>query len=113
MIPFTLNAADIGVVSLGSEAATLSVPSKTYSLMSVGAPILAIAKPNAELKRLVDKYALGQSFEPNQLENMLEFLLKCINDTEFFNELQRNALKASKDFTDDNAKMIVNELTLQ
>jgi len=35
-LPFTLASADIGVVSLGSKASNLSIPSKTFNLMSVG-----------------------------------------------------------------------------
>ena len=58
-IPYTMSLADVGVVTLDANAANLSVPSKTYDLMSVGVPILAIASPDSELSSLLARRKLS------------------------------------------------------
>jgi hypothetical protein len=53
-LPFTLSGADLALVTVGNEASDLSIPSKTYNLMSVGTPILCVAPQNSALARLVE-----------------------------------------------------------
>jgi glycosyltransferase involved in cell wall biosynthesis len=53
LIPQSLSAADIGVVTLGDEAMDLSIPSKTFNIMSVAKPILAICSDQAALAKLI------------------------------------------------------------
>ena len=59
MLPYTLSAADMAIVTLGTEASKLSVPSKIYNFMSVGVPVLSISDNTSELSVLINKYELG------------------------------------------------------
>ena len=102
-LPQTLAAADLGVVSLGREAALLSMPSKTFNLMSVGVPIMAIADPRAALAKLIEKYQMGDHFEPHQVEEMVAFVRKLASSKSEQERLQRHAIEASRDFGPDNA----------
>jgi glycosyltransferase involved in cell wall biosynthesis len=43
IIPFSIGAADIGVITLDEKSSTVSVPSKTYSMMAVGCCLMCIA----------------------------------------------------------------------
>lgn len=106
-LPQTLSAADLGVVSLGREASSLSMPSKTFNLLSVGCPILAISEPSAELSKLVDTYNLGRHFNAGQRDQMIDFVRLLVQNKELYNELCQNALNASFDFGPDNAKRFV------
>jgi colanic acid biosynthesis glycosyl transferase WcaI len=54
-----LNAADACVVTLSREGTTASVPSKTYSIMAAGKPVLAICEPANEIARLVRQEDCG------------------------------------------------------
>ena len=59
-LPFTLSGADLALVTVGNEASDLSIPSKTYNLMSVGTPILCVAPQNSALARLVENEKIGE-----------------------------------------------------
>ena len=52
VFPLSLAATDIGFVTLDSSSSNLSVPSKFFSLLSVGAVIIGICK-NSELAQLI------------------------------------------------------------
>ncbi|TKG95411.1 glycosyltransferase WbuB [Puteibacter caeruleilacunae] len=102
-LPYTLSSADIAVVTLGKEASKLSVPSKTFNYMSVGAPILAIAEEDAELAQLIDFYKIGSYHSADDLRGMLQFIEQIKSDEAVAKKLQTNVLTASQDFTPENA----------
>lgn len=103
MLPYTLSSADIAVVTIGREASTLSVPSKTFNLLSVGAPLLCIANAQSELASLVDQYEVGQCFDALEIDKMIAFIHQVKSDKNYQIQLQQNAITASKDFGPDNA----------
>jgi glycosyltransferase involved in cell wall biosynthesis len=103
MLPHSLAAANLGVVTLGKEASALSVPSKTFNLMSAGVPILGIASPGSELSVLVKQFELGQCFSDNDIAAMIGFIQRVKSDTVYREKLIKNALSASKSFGPENA----------
>ena len=106
-LPFTLASADIGVVSLGSEASNLSIPSKTFNLMSVGTPILSISEADSALGKLIEEYRIGQNFKNTDVENIHHFVESLKEDKELRSSYSANSLKASKNFGPNNAFKIV------
>jgi glycosyltransferase involved in cell wall biosynthesis len=109
LYPHVLSAAKIGVVTLESNTSDVSVPSKTYNLMSAGNPILAIAKKTSELSKIIDKYKIGNSFTENELEEMCNFILLLKSKKELYQKMHEASLRASKDFSPDNANKMVLE----
>ncbi|MEN7551144.1 glycosyltransferase family 4 protein [Rapidithrix thailandica] len=107
--PYSLSAADLGVVTLGEEASKLSVPSKTFNLMSVGAPILAIAGQDSELHNLIDQYNIGQTFQPNEVKAIGKFIDQLASDHEQHLMLREKAVKATNFFGPDNAERYITE----
>lgn len=57
-------AADLSVVCLRKGIGGESVPSKAYTIMASGRPILASVGPEAETKRLIDEVRCGMWTEP-------------------------------------------------
>jgi hypothetical protein len=107
LFPHVLAAVDIGVVTLESDAGDVSVPSKTYNLMSAGKPILSIAKHSSELAHIINKYKIGQSYTENQLDEMCDFILKLKLNQKEYNLMKAASKKASLDFTPKNAKQMI------
>lgn len=105
MLPYTFAAADIGVVTLGHESSTMSVPSKTYNLMSAGLPVLAIASEESELNTLIQQYKIGACFSGANKEGIKSFILEMRNKPELCRQLAENAEKASKNFSVENAEL--------
>ncbi len=107
MLPYTLSSADIAVVTLDKEASHLSIPSKTYNFMSVGVPVLSITDTSSELSMLIKKYNMGTSFHATEIEPMLGFITKMASNKDFHEQLKRNSLNASLDFTNENTAKFV------
>ncbi|MDN3658882.1 glycosyltransferase family 4 protein [Ferruginibacter paludis] len=103
ILPFSLSAADIAVVTLSKEASGLSIPSKTFSLMSVGAPLLCIAAIDSELAVLINDHEIGKCFDPTEIGQMVNFINLVKSDKDYHSTLQLNALKTSKSFGPENA----------
>jgi len=103
MLPFSLSAADLAVVTLGKEASELSVPSKTFNLMSAGVPIMGIAATSSELASIIAHYQIGKCFSTTAVEEMIEFIQLVKSDKKYHSRLRQNALAASEDFSPANA----------
>ncbi len=99
ILPYSLASADLAIVTLNDETAVLSVPSKTYNLLAVGAPLMCIAPKESELCSLVMKYNNGRCFDKEDIRGMVEYILEIKNNNILKSSLSANSLKASKDFT--------------
>jgi colanic acid biosynthesis glycosyl transferase WcaI len=77
MYPQVLLAGDANLVTLSSQAAHVSVPSKVYKQMAAGRPIIAISAPGNELERLIARSQCGICVPPDDpvaLKKALEWL---------------------------------------
>lgn len=106
-LPYTLAAADIGVVSLGKEASRLSMPSKTFNLLSVGCPILGIAAAESALNQLIFEHQIGTCHTPQERQQMHDFILALRKDTSLHQQYRNNALQASLLYGPENAQQFV------
>ena len=107
VLPYTLAAADIGVVSLGNEASNLSIPSKTYNLMSVGVPIMSIADSNSALAKLIENKNLGMNFEHDQMLEMRNFIELVYNNKGKQQYYKENSLATSTNYGPENAHKFI------
>ncbi len=107
MFPYSLSAADIGVVILNDSVSNGSVPSKSYNLMSFGIPSLYIAAEDSTLNDYVKKYNHGKCFKYNEVDLAAEFILKLKEDKKLWQQYSKNAEEAAKDFRRGNADRIV------
>jgi Glycosyl transferases group 1 len=107
MLPYSLSAADLAVVTLGSEASLISVPSKFYDMMAVSSPVMCISEKESEMAAIIDRYNMGATFSECEINDMLGFINKLADDKDYHQKLRQNSLAASKDFTSENAKMFV------
>ena len=98
---------DLGVVVLDDTAANISIPSKTYDLLSAGTPILGICSEASSLSILLKDFDCGISMSKEDLSAILNFLKKVEEDSKLLKNLAENALHASKYFTSKNAMQYV------
>lgn len=103
VLPYSLASADLAIITLSDENATLSVPSKTYNLLAVGSPLLCIAPDNSELSLLVGKYQNGRCFTKDQIKEIANYIFDLSNNRNLQKELSRNSLEASKEYSYVNA----------
>ena len=75
MLPNSLSAASLAVVSLGKNTSKIAMPSKLYGYLAVGAPVLSLADADSELAIMVKKYNFGQNFEPERVDEIVKFIV--------------------------------------
>jgi glycosyltransferase involved in cell wall biosynthesis len=73
VLPFSLTAADLAVVSLGIHAEGLVAPSKIYGHLAAGTPLAVVAPPDSELRSLVAD-GLGRCFDNGDAAGLAEFI---------------------------------------
>lgn len=79
-LPDVLAAADIQVVPLKAGLSRSSVPSKTYSIMAAGRPLLASVDRGSEVHRIVEAAGAGVAVDPDDPAAFLTSLRALIDD---------------------------------
>lgn len=107
MFPYSLSAADLGVVILHESVSRGSVPSKAYNQMSFGIPGLYIAGSESELARYAREYGHARCFDAEDLDGVAQFIVELATDEELHRTMQARAEDASKHFRRGNADRFV------
>lgn len=105
--PYSIGAADIGVITLSEEAGDVSVPSKTYNMLAVGSALMCIAPQGTELGELVKEHNNGQVFRSDEIEKMKDFILNLYNNPLKLQEYKDNSRRASLLYTPKNVEKYV------
>lgn len=111
MLPYSMACSDIGIITLGQGAETVSVPSKTYYVLAAGSAILAIASPQSELGLLIGKYNCGKIFSGSSIKEIAFFIAEMKEKKEMLELYKKNSRAAAMFFTQENAKLYYNEIT--
>lgn len=77
-LPDVLRAADIHLVPLKKGLASSSVPSKTYSILAAGRPLVASVDPGSEIQSLVERAGAGVAVPPEDPEAFTKALRRLI-----------------------------------
>ena len=104
-IKYSMSCANLGVVTLTEETAKVSVPSKTYNLLSYGIPLLSIAPKESELGKIITENNCGASFEKDDIDGIINFIEECMSDRSKYDELSMMAKRTSSKFTYKNADL--------
>lgn len=108
--PLAMASADVGIVTLGTGAEGISVPSKTYVNMAAGLAIIAISPANSELDRIVEHFSIGYCVLPDQPQKIAEYIRALASDANLLSQLKSRSRQASLNFTSSNAKHYVTYL---
>ncbi|MQP52051.1 MULTISPECIES: glycosyltransferase family 4 protein [unclassified Flavobacterium] len=103
LLPHNMQVGNLNVVTLDEGAADLSIPSKTFNLLSVGKPILAICSKQSALSNLLTRNNCGQAYEATELNEIKNFIYNLQKDKENYTTYSENAKRASNHFTKENA----------
>lgn len=107
VLPFSMGAADIAVVTTDSKQSGLSVPSKTYTYMATGAALLCLADENTELGRLTRENGIGKCFKRTEIEGIAMFVKQLTADIKLLNSYKENSLNTSLLYSSENAQQYV------
>lgn len=90
-----LNGCDVGIVSLVKKMWGVSMPSRTYNILAVGKPILALTEPDSELARVVVEENVGWNVAPNEPEMLLETIYRIYAEREKLVEMGKRARRSA------------------
>lgn len=82
---------DIHVVPLRRGLGRVSVPSKTYSIMAAGRPIVAAVDAGTEVTRLVDGARSGLVVPPDETESFIAAIDRLVSDPEVRRDMGQRA----------------------
>jgi colanic acid biosynthesis glycosyl transferase WcaI len=85
-----LAAADLGLVTLRKDLADLNVPSKVYTLMAAGRPILSSVPETSEVVRLVQDANCGFTSAPENPAELAREILEIKRDKTLLEKLGQN-----------------------
>jgi len=105
VLPYSFTSADFGVVSLGSGAEVLSVPSKTFYQLAAGLALISISEIGSEMERLVNENNCGITVRPSDVIGLTN-KLRSINESQLV-KYRENSRDLSCKFTVENAKQFL------
>jgi colanic acid biosynthesis glycosyl transferase WcaI len=79
-LPEVLAAADVHVVPLKRGLSRSSVPSKTYSILAAGRPLLASVDEGSEVQRVIEAAGAGVAVPPDDSDAFVQALLRLVDD---------------------------------
>ena len=110
-LPFSSSAADLAVVALDGPAAAASLPSKTFTALACGTPLLALAPLDSSLAALVQQHGCGLVVPPgpSAASELAAVITALADDPNRCRQLAAAALDASRHYTPANAERLVDE----
>lgn len=86
-----LASADVHVVPLRAGLGRVSVPSKTYSILAAGRPLVAAVDPGTEIPRMVEASGSGICVPPDDEASFIEAVARLLADPEGRARMGRSA----------------------
>jgi colanic acid biosynthesis glycosyl transferase WcaI len=90
-LPEVLAAADVHVVPLKRELSRSSVPSKTYSILAAGRPVVASVDEDSEVQRIVETAGAGIAVPPEDETAFVAAVLDLAGDRERREQMEKSA----------------------
>ena len=84
---------DIHLVPLRTGLAAVSVPSKSYSILAAGRPMLAAIDLNTEIPNMLQQSGAGIAVEPDNASAFIEALGRLVNNRDQLSEMGANGRK--------------------
>jgi glycosyltransferase involved in cell wall biosynthesis len=91
-----LNSSDVALATLIPNMTGVSVPSRTYSFLAVGRPILALCEPGSELGCVVQEEGAGWVVPPDDAETLAGVIREASKSPETVLEMSRRAAQCAQ-----------------
>jgi len=96
VVPYSLATADLALVSLEEEMAGLAVPSKAFSSLAAGAPLVVVCSRDTELASLIKRFDCGRMISPGQPEELTAMLCGLIANPRELEHLKAQSRRAAE-----------------
>ena len=100
-VPYVLGAGDLHLVTIKRGLEGVVVPSKLYSILAAGRPVLALAPEGSDAARVVRRAGCGVVVDPDDPAALAAAVRDLAQDRERFAGMGKRALQAAGDFERD------------
>jgi glycosyltransferase involved in cell wall biosynthesis len=89
VLPYSLTACDLSLVSVDASTESLVVPSKLYSALAAGRPIAVICSPDSFLREIIAEANCGGTFDNGDGHSLAQFIRLLRNDRQLGDRMGR------------------------
>jgi glycosyltransferase involved in cell wall biosynthesis len=100
-VPFVLAAGDLHLVTIKRGLEGVVVPSKLYSILAAGRPILVLAPEGSDAARVVRRTGCGVVVDPDDPAAVAAIVQELAHDRQRLAQMAERALQAAADFARD------------
>lgn len=93
ILPFSLSSGDVAIITLEEGVEGLSVPSKLYSFLAAGRPILGMVGKKSEVALVIEKANCGFVIRPNDVDKFASIIEYLYDNPNLLIEFSKNARK--------------------
>ncbi|HKF50997.1 MAG TPA: glycosyltransferase family 4 protein, partial [Candidatus Acidoferrales bacterium] len=101
-IPCVMAAGDVHVVTIRRGLGGVVVPSKLYSILAAGRPVLAVAPEDTDVARIVRRHECGVVVDPDKPSDVAAAIQMLKSDPARLQEMGQRAHKASEEYVREN-----------
>ncbi len=87
----SLNACDVGIISMLPGMAGISTPGRIYDLLAVGKPVVAITDANSEIALVIREEEVGWVADPEDVSGLVDIILAAKDNPEELLAMGRRA----------------------
>ncbi|MFP4299064.1 MAG: glycosyltransferase family 4 protein [Spirulinaceae cyanobacterium] len=90
VLPYSLTACDLSLVSISPGLEGLVAPSKLYGILAAARPVAAICEPHSYLRDLLDEARCGQCFDNGDRVALANYIRYLANQPQLVRDLGRS-----------------------
>ncbi len=100
MLPLSLTACDVSILSIKKGFENIIAPSKFYGMLAAGRPIISICSPDSYVSKIIKEWDCGRTFSSEEIENARDYINYLFESPQEVERLGKNArLCFEKNFT--------------
>ncbi len=100
-VPYVLAAGDLQLVTIKCGLEGVVVPSKLYSILAAGRPVLALAPEASDAARIVRRLGCGMMVDPDDSAALAAVVKELAHDRQRLAQMAERALQAAGEFARD------------
>ena len=100
-VPYVLAAGDLHLITIKHGLEGVVVPSKLYSTLAAGRPILVLAPEGSDAARVVRRLGCGVVIDPNDAAGMAAIVKELAHDPKRIAQMGKQAFQAAGEFARD------------
>lgn len=79
-LPHSLTCSDVSIVTLEKNIDGLSMPSKLYSILATGRPVLALVESNSEVAKIIQNAKSGTIVSQSDVDSVIKVIMEYYSD---------------------------------